>query len=111
MTQRANESAYFDTKRGDIYYQAVEEITDVVNSNLESQADPNNGFTTDRSFRKIADIPVSVFHPWARKVGYYAMDKLDRWRSMKMFLKEHPEYSTVTALKHDTANQGNIFIR
>jgi len=111
MTMRRNESAYFDEKRGDIYYQAVEEITDVVNSNLESQNDPNNGFTTDRSLRKIADIPVSVFHPWANKTGYYHMDKVDRWRSMRLFLKEHPEYSTVTALKHDTANQGHIVVK
>jgi hypothetical protein len=106
-----NESAYFDEKRGNIYYSAVEDISDAVNSNLESQADPNNGFTEDKTLRKIADIPVSVFHPWARKIGYYAMDKLDRWRSMKMFLREHPEYSTVTALKHNTANQGSIFIK
>lgn len=108
---RMAESAYFDEKRGNIYYEAVEEITDAVNSNFESQADPNNGFTAGRTMRKIADIPVSVFHPWARKTGYYMMDKLDKWRAMKVFLREHPEYSTVTKLKHDTANQGSIFVK
>jgi len=111
MTQRKMEYSYFDPKRGDIYYQAVEEITDVVNSNLEAQADPNNGFTADRTMRKIADIPVSVFNTWAKKTGYNCMDKLDRWRAMKMFLKENPEYSTVSALKHNTVSQGNIFIK
>ena len=111
MIRQTTEFAYFDPKRGDIYYQAVEEITDVVNSNYESQADPNNGFTADRTMRKVADIPVSVYHLWAKKIGYYQMDKLDRWRAMKLFIKEHPEYSTVTALKHDTANQGSIFIK
>jgi len=39
------------------------------------------------------------------------MDKMDRWRSMRLFLKEHPEYSTVTALKHDTVNQGHIVVK
>jgi hypothetical protein len=111
MRQQRTETAYFDEKRGNIYCDVVENITDAVNSNLESQADPNNGFTEERAFRKIADIPVSVFHPWARTCGYYSMDKVDRWRAMRMFLKEHPEYATVTALKHDTVNQGSIFIK
>jgi hypothetical protein len=61
--------------------------------------------------RKVADIPVSVFHPWARRIGYYTMDRVDRWRAMKVFLRDNPEYSTVTSLKHNTANQGSIFIK
>jgi len=105
------EDSGIDLRKGLLEYQATEEITDAVNANLESQADPNNGFTAERTMRKIADIPVAVFHPWARKIGYYHMDHLDRWRAMRIFLAEHPEYRAVERLKNDTANQSHIIIK
>jgi hypothetical protein len=111
MNQRTNETTYIDPKRGDVIYEAVEDISEALNDNLASQADPDNGFTAGRTMRKVANIPVSVYHQWARSIGYYSMSQADKWIHMRKFLKDNPQYSSVDKLKHNTVNQGSIIIK
>jgi hypothetical protein len=108
---KIRENVFYDERTGNIYYDAAEDITDILNDNLVAQADPNNGWTPDRMFRQTGNIPKCVYHQWAKRTGHYQMDGEQKKKNMEKFLKEYQQYATVDRLKHDTANQGHIIIK
>ena len=110
---KIRENVFLDERTGNIYYECEEDITDIVNENLAMQKDDNNGFTADRTFRQISNIPKSVYHQFALKTGYYQMDGEQKKKEMNKFLSEYRQYCTCKdgLLKHDTAHQGHIVIK
>jgi len=111
--QKIRENVFYDDRTGNIYYEATENITDVLQENLILQKDDSNGFTKDRTMRQICNIPNAVYHQFAKRTGYYGMDASDKKKELEKFLKEYRQYCTGKdgLLKHDTANQGNIIIK
>jgi hypothetical protein len=58
----------------------------------------------------VARIPPSVHHRWAKRVGFYEMDREQKKVAMMRFLNEHPEYRTVKNIKTPEPYAGNIII-
>lgn len=111
--QKIRENVFYDDRTGNIYYSATEDITDILQENLAYHADPNNGFSPDRNFRMICNIPNSVYHQFAKRTGYYQMDQEGKRKELEKFLKEYKQYCTGTdgLLKHDTAHQSHIIVK
>jgi hypothetical protein len=109
--RKIRDDVYFDERTGNIYYSAVEDITDIVNDNLVAQQDEGNGFTPDRTMRQIASIPLSIMHKLAKETGYYSMNAEDKRRALDTFLAKEQQYMTVDKMKHNTAHQGNIIVK
>jgi hypothetical protein len=110
---KIRENVYYDDRTGNIYYEATENITDVLRENEMFQKDERNGFTEDRTMRQMCNVPNAVFHQFARRTGYYGMDGADKKKELEKFLKEYRQYCTGKdgLMKHDTAHQGNIIIK
>ena len=108
---RKSEDCWID-ERGRIHYQAVEDHTPIVQDNWYRQnyERERKGFTNERTMQHVAQVPASVHHRWAKKVGYYDMDRDQKRAAMMRFLNEHPEYRTVERLKTDTPNSGHIIV-
>ena len=97
------------------HYQLIYDLAPQINANNERKADGSNGFTKERTMRHIASFEgpgaCAAYHAWAKRVGYYQMDRHQKRMAMYKFLSDHPEFCVVDKLKHDTANQGNLIIK
>ena len=83
-------------------------IKDIVDANVMLHKDPDNGFTEERSFRRIGSIPINEWH----KMGFSKIeDRAERELKMRKYLQENPQYRTVGAIKHDNANDGHIIVK
>lgn len=108
---RIREDADYDPRTGVYTYGKVQDITDHLEANLEEQVSGLNGWTENRSMRKIGSITPIAFFQWYIKNRIADLSAVDRQAELVKFLNSNPQFRTVDKLKHDTANQGNIVIK
>lgn len=56
-----------EEKDGKIHLTRYTNIEPLLQSNFESRKDPNNGWAKDRSYRKIASVPMDVWLTWTKQ--------------------------------------------
>jgi hypothetical protein len=94
-----------------IHYREVVDVTPIIQDNWDRQnLCDRRGFSPGRTLQHIAQVPPSVHHRWAKKVGFYEMDRAQKKVAMMKFLNEHPEYRTVKHIKTPEPYAGNIII-
>ncbi len=105
--------ATFDANKGTWSYHEIYDFAPVINENLALQQDPRNGWTTERTARRIASIPLQVLlaDKEYRAASQANASTADRQAALWKFIERHPEYRTVDKLKHDNANDGHVIIR
>lgn len=108
--------AEYNERTGVLNLQMAEWIGDVLVDNLLDQKDPRNGFTQDRTMRRVASVPISVFREWQiefeRIGGKRQLHWQDDWRKFReKKLADHPEYRTVDKMLHVTPHAGNILVK
>ena len=108
---RTYEDADYDPRKDTLTYSKAQVITDHVEANLEEQVSGLNGWTEGRTMRKIGSITPMAFYHWyvTNKIG--DLSPVDRQAELVKFLQSNPQFRTVDALKHDTANQGHVIIK
>jgi len=96
----------------------VEDIAPLLNENALLKEDPRNGFTDNRSFRRVGSIPptrvLRDVMPAMKKLELeYSGNDLVTARSKwyREYLNKHPEFRTVDKMVSHQANEGNIIIK
>jgi bacterioferritin (cytochrome b1) len=108
---RIREDANYDPRTDTYTYNKVQDITEHLESNLEEQVNGINGWTEERTMRKIGSITPMAFYKWYLKNKIADLSNVDKQAELVKFLESNPQFRTVDKLKHDTANQGNIIIK
>jgi len=59
----------------------------------------------------LARVPAEVYARWAKKVGYYEMDREQKKRARYRFLMENPQWWTVQELVTKSPNDTRIIVK
>lgn len=83
----------------------TQDYVPTITENAWLQLNGNNGWTKERTMRKVAQVPVLALEI-AKDEGW----DLDDQNDLRRFLESHPEFLTVKALKTQGGN-ANIIIK
>ena len=108
---RTRWDADYNPRKDTFHYVQQQDVTEHIEGNLQDQVDGFNGWTPDRSMRKIGSIPPLAFFKWYHENNIANLSTVDKQAELVKFLQKCVEYRTVDKLKHDTANQGHIIIK
>lgn len=108
--------ADYDERTGKLDIKMAEYIGDVLQENIIGQKDPANGFTMNRTMRKVASIPSTIFREWQMEFERIGGKRQTNWgNDWRKFrdrkLADHPEYRTVDKMLHVSPNAGNIVVK
>jgi len=104
------ERSYYDDK-GNLVWENIVDYAPTINENDDMQKTRNNGYTLERTFRHIGQIPAEAFHRWAKQNSYYEMDKVQRNIAVRNYLKDNPQFATVESLVTHNVNDGHIIVK
>jgi hypothetical protein len=108
--------AEYSERTGVLNVKMAEFIGDVIQGNILDQKDAGNGFTRERTMRRVAAVPATVFRQWQKEFerigGKNQIHWTDDWRKFRdKKLAAHPEFRTVDKMLHVTPNAGSILVK
>jgi len=102
-----NEVITFDPKTGKWSYAVTYDHSWLLKENKEAKKDAGNGWTKDRTMRKIGKIPYELYvDPHFR-----ALTTDERHLFLKWFLDKRPEFRTVEHIITPTPSPGHVIIK
>jgi hypothetical protein len=98
---------FYNEDTGDVWVVQREFIGDVIAANIVSQKDGTNGWSEDRSMRRVGFIPWSVY----ASNDFNSLDKEEKQLFLRTFLENNPQYRTVERLKTSGPSDGHIIVK
>lgn len=102
-----NEEFSVDLKTGKWGYTVTHDHSDLIKKNIDAQNDGSNGFTKDRTLRRIGSIPMELYVD----PDFQQLTTDERTVFLKWFLGKHPQFRTVDKMLHVNPAPGNVWIR
>ena len=86
-TNKLSEGTHLKEEDGKLTLTRVTDIDPILQSNFESKKDLNNGFSKDRSYRKIASVSMDTWLGWCKQNPELVVgDKELREKTLKKLL-------------------------
>lgn len=94
---------HYDHNEKKLFIQTIEDVEPILEENAIHRAAGNNGFSKERTFRKIASIPLILVEKWMREdgVNVFKLRGEEGEKYIRRKLAENPKLMTVNALKTD----------
>lgn len=102
-----NEVIHFDPKTGNWGYHVTYDHSWLIKENKEAQQVGDNGWTKDRSMRRIGKIPYELY----ADPDFRTLTTPERELFLRWFLDKNPQFRTVDKVLHVGANDGHVIVK